>query len=371
MRRLTPIISGGIILTVASCVAPELAEDTSAAAPVVAAVTETVAEATPAQHYEMYCALCHGDNREGYKNDSAPSLKTASLFSVSDYPVVLSTAYGRPGTPMGPYLDEMGGPLTMKQIHDLVLWLAAEAGQEPYEPSAEMLKPIPGDISAGESVYDQNCAMCHGVNGEGHGSEGPGTALGNATMLATQPDLFLKNAIVDGREGTPMPAFANMLSETEIDNVVAFLRSRAGGWDVEEMAYEEPPSLENIILNPEGAAPEFELSEGRYIDAPQLNAALEAGNRMILIDTRVPYFWAMAHIKGSLPVPYYSSRDEFIANIPNDGTWVVAYCECPRAAADFTVNKLRDLGYPNTAVLYEGYAGWSAQGYPISVGKVE
>lgn len=370
MSKLIPIISGSIILSLASCVAPETVEDASSAAPIVAAV-ETVSEATPAENYATYCALCHGDDREGYRNDSAPSLKTASLFSVSDYPVVLSTAYGRPGTPMGPYLDDMGGPLSMSQIHDLVLWLAAEAGQETSRPSVEMLKPIPGDTAAGMDVYEQNCAMCHGTSGEGHGSEGPGTALGNATMLATQPDLFLKNAIVDGREGTPMPSFASMLSETEIDDVVAFLRSRAGGWNVEDMTYEEPPSLENIILNAEGAAPEFELSEGRYIDSTQLNAALEAGNRMILIDTRVPYFWAMAHIKGSLPVPYYSSRDEFIEKVPNDGTWIVAYCECPRAAADSTVNKLRELGYPNTAVLYEGYAGWSAQGFPVSVGKVE
>ncbi|MAP95292.1 MAG: cytochrome c, diheme subunit of cytochrome bc complex peta [Ponticaulis sp.] len=371
MRNFTYIIAGGIFLTVAACAASQTGAVDPAPTSAPAVVAEAPEAGSPADHYQTYCALCHGENREGYKNDSAPSLKTASLFSVSDYPVVLSTAYGRPGTPMGPYLDDMGGPLTMSEIHDLVLWLAAAAGQETFQPSVEMLKPIPGDIELGEDVYDQNCAMCHGPNGEGHGAEGPGTALGNATMLATQPDLFLKNAIVDGREGTPMPAFANMLSEDEIDNVVAFLRSRAGGWDVEEMAYEEPPSLENIIQNPDGPTPSFELSEGRYIDSAQLNAALEAESRIILIDTRVPYFWAMAHIKGSLPVPYYSSRDEFIAAVPNDGTWVVAYCECPRAAADFTVNKLRELGYPNTAVLYEGYAGWTAKGFPISVGKVE
>lgn len=168
-----------------------------------------------------------------------------------------------------------------------------------------------------------------------------------------------------------MPAFKTMLNEDQINAVTAFLRSRAQGWDAEEVSYSPPPSLDDIVLNPEGADPDFELSEGRYIDSKQLNAALEDGRKMILIDTRVPYFWAMAHIKGSLPVPYYSSRDEFIEKIPNDGTWVVAYCECPRAAADSTINKLRALGYPNTAVLHEGYAGWTALGYPIAVGKVE
>ncbi|MEM7284070.1 MAG: rhodanese-like domain-containing protein, partial [Pseudomonadota bacterium] len=57
--------------------------------------------------------------------------------------------------------------------------------------------------------------------------------------------------------------------------------------------------------------------------------------------------------------------------LPNDDTWIVAYCECPRAAAESAVRRLRQLGYKNTAVLYEGYAGWSALGYPIAAGNVQ
>jgi len=379
-RTILSAVAAGALLSLTSCTQAELSEPP---APVSAAVPPPVVEAKatapgaaePAsfeeQNYQTYCALCHGEDRAGYANDSAPSLKTATLFGVSDYPPTLATAYGRPGTPMGPYLDELGGPLTMTQIHDLVVWLKEQAGVETFPPSEEMLKPVQGDVALGEKVYRENCAMCHGTNGEGHGPAGPGTALGNATMLATAPDNFLRLAIAEGREGTPMPAFKTMLSEDQINAVTAFLRSRAQGWDAEEVSYSPPPSLDDIVLNPEGADPDFELSEGRYIDSKQLNAALEDGRKMILIDTRVPYFWAMAHIKGSLPVPYYSSRDEFIEKIPNDGTWVVAYCECPRAAADSTINKLRALGYPNTAVLHEGYAGWTALGYPIAVGKVE
>ncbi|MGI9292168.1 MAG: rhodanese-like domain-containing protein, partial [Gammaproteobacteria bacterium] len=173
------------------------------------------------------------------------------------------------------------------------------------------------------------------------------------------------------RSGTEMKAFGDTLSEAEIDGIVTFLRSRAQGWDVEEMKFEEPPELDNIVLNPEGDAPDFELTDGRYVSASDLNEALQAGNRMIIIDTRVPYFWAMAHIEGSMPVPYYSSREEFISALPKDDTWIVAYCECPRAAADSAVSTLRQLGYENTAVLYEGYAGWSALGYPVRAGKVD
>lgn len=325
-----------------------------------------VAGATPADHYQQYCALCHGDNRQGYANDDAPSLKTETLFATGPIVPFMSTAYGRPGTPMGPYLDELGGPMNESEIRALAMWLSAEAGIEPAPPKSEDLLPVAGDARLGATVYAQHCASCHGAEGEG----GTGTALGNITMLATTPDRFLKAAIVRGREGTEMAAFADILTEAEIDGVVAFLRSRAQGWSADEVEFDSPPELDNIVLNPDGPDPEFALTDGRYVSSTDLHNAIENGSRMILIDTRVPYFWAMAHIRGSLPVPYYSSREEIVAALPNDGTWIVAYCECPRAAADSAVDALRELGYENTAVLYEGYAGWAALGYPIAVGNI-
>ncbi len=322
---------------------------------------------TPAENYKEYCALCHGDDRKGYMNDHAPSLVTETLFVNGPITPFMAISYGRPGTPMGPYLDEIGGPMSTAEIRELAGWLALSAGFEVSAPNRDHLKPVEGDIEQGKRIYAENCVECHGAKGEG----GEGTALGNATMLAVTPDSFLKAAIERGREGTPMESFAGVLSDDEINSVVAFLRSRASGWDVEDMRFEEPPDLDNIVVNPDGDPPEFDLVDNRYVMAEDLNAALEDGRRMILIDTRVPYFWAMAHIEGSFPVPYYSSGREIIAALPDDGTWIVAYCECPRAAADSAVTRLRELGYHNTAVLYEGYAGWSALGYPVSVGRID
>lgn len=325
---------------------------------------------SPADHYQQYCALCHGDEREGYANDGAPSLKSSTLFGLGLSPTYMAISYGRPGTPMGPYLDELGGPMSRDQVGALSAWLSSQAGVEPAGHGPGGLTPVTGDVGHGRQLYASHCAQCHGENGEGGGETAPGTALGNATMLATSPDRFLRLAIAEGRADTPMEGFAGRLSDTEIDDVVAFLRSRAQGWDASDLAYSEPPSLDNIVLNPAGQAPEFDLKDGRYVLSEDLNQALEEGRRMVLIDTRVPYFWAMAHIAGSSPVPYYSSGEQFIEALPNDDTWIVAYCECPRAAADSTVNKLRELGFKNTAVLWEGYAGWSALGFPVAVGKI-
>lgn len=56
------------------------------------------------------------------------------------------------------------------------------------------------------------------------------------------------------------------------------------------------------------------------------------------------------------------------ADLPTDGTWIVLYCECPRAAAESVNKRLRDRGFTNTAVLWEGIGRWVSLGYPVSRG---
>ena len=164
----------------------------------VAAAQPAVDAEKAASDYQTYCALCHGDDRRGYKNDSAPSLVSNTLYELGPYPPSLSIMYGRVGTPMGPYLDEVGGPLTTQEIRNLAMWLNLESGNEIVQPSREILTPVVGDVDLGQSLYAENCAGCHGDEGQGHGPEGPGTQLNNATMLATSPDRFLRAAIARG-----------------------------------------------------------------------------------------------------------------------------------------------------------------------------
>ena len=166
-----------------------------------------------------------------------------------------------------------------------------------------------------------------------------------------------------------MPAFEDELSSAEIDAVTAFLRSRAEGWEAKRLP-SSPPAPAEYVRNPDGLPAEFTLAEGRYVRAVDLHAAVQDHRRLVLLDTRVPHFWAMAHIEGSVPIPYYSEFDTIVADLPKDGTWIVAYCECPRAAADSVVDDLRQRGFSKTAVLWEGYGGWASLGFPVTVGTV-
>jgi len=313
--------------------------------------------------YQKYCALCHGANREGYVNDHAPSLRSESLMQ-SGYPTELMYAigYGRRGTPMAAFVEEMGGPMSRDDIRRLTRWLNEQVGAEP----ADLISgPVDGDVQLGEQTFKNQCTECHGEQGEG----GTGPAIGNPAMLSLTSDAFLKYAIENGREGTEMQSFRDVLSAEEIDGVTAFLRTRAAGWEHSVPVLESPPPPDNWILNPQSPAPEFDLKDGTYVSAAELLDALQQKRRMVLLDTRVTSMWQMAHIAGSVPMPYYEDFDAVTASLPTDGTWIVGYCECPRAAAESVIEELRNQGFSNTAVLWEGIQGWVALGYPVTVGQ--
>lgn len=325
---------------------------------------DSVARYNAKAMYQQYCALCHGKDREGYAADNAPSLRSKSLLASSkDNNFIRYTIqYGRGESAMAGYSDQLGGPLTFLEIELLIKWLEEEAGiEKPIELSRES---VIGDIELGKEVYQNQCAVCHGSDGEG--IKAP--ALGNPMLLATATDDFLRYAIKEGRDGTPMLAYKDSLSEEEIDGVTTFLRSRASGWNVPKTDSIKIPTPENYILNPNGLQPDFKLREGRFVSAKQLNQALKDSTRLVILDARSEVAWRQTHIPGSIPVPYYEDPEEFAKHIPKENTMVVAYCACPHAASGKVIGKLKKLGYNNTAILDEGVLIWAQLGYPVKHG---
>jgi mono/diheme cytochrome c family protein/rhodanese-related sulfurtransferase len=311
-----------------------------------------------AANYKKYCVLCHGENREGHKNDHAPSLRSKSLFeSGVPHSILRPISYGRQGTAMGGYLDEMGGPMTLDEVWDLTYWLFWQSGAQRIKLTEN---PVAGDVQKGAAIYQQNCASCHGAKGEGVSAP----ALGNQAALAHNKDEFIRYAIEQGRQDTPMRAFAGVLSEADIDNVTAFIRSKASGWKAEKVVLRELPTPDQYILNPDNENPNFELDQGIYVSSKDLFKAIQEKKKMVLLDTRVASVWQRAHIEGAIPFPYYTELDDHL-DLPKD-VQIVGYCSCPRAATEYVVKQLRELGYSNTAVLYEGIFGWMNFGYPVT-----
>jgi mono/diheme cytochrome c family protein/rhodanese-related sulfurtransferase/catechol 2,3-dioxygenase-like lactoylglutathione lyase family enzyme len=331
----------------------------------IGAKLDSTASSNAAGMYQKYCALCHGKNREGYAADNAPSLRSHSLMATSTTTNFqrYTVQYGREGTAMGGYLNTQGGPLEYIEIELLLQWLYDQSGVEkPIELSRE---PVTGDVAVGAEIYANTCSVCHGADGEGISAP----ALGNSMFLATATDEFLKYAIKEGRDGTPMIAFKDSLIDNEINGLTAFLRTRASGWNIPSTDTISVPTPDKYILNPTHKAPKFNLRKGLYVPAKEVYQALQDSARMIILDARSEVAWRQTHIPGSVPVPYYEEPEAFVDDLPNDGTWIVAYCACPHAASGRVVSTLRRLGYKNTAIIDEGILVWGQLGYPVNYGQ--
>lgn len=101
-------------------------------------------------------------------------------------------------------------------------------------PAADDVEPNPiaadaDSVALGERLYLANCASCHGTSGSGDGAvstlpnAGP---LGDAVAESSDGELAYR--IAAGMAGTPMPAFAGLLTEEERWHLVNYLRDRWG-----------------------------------------------------------------------------------------------------------------------------------------------
>lgn len=103
---------------------------------------------------------------------------------------------------------------------------------EPYGPSQGLTStptpagtPAPvaaGDAARGKQIFLRNCAACHGADASGSQL---GPSLISAEVAANDDD-FLRDAIANGRPGTSMPSYGGVLSPQDIEDVIAFLRSK-------------------------------------------------------------------------------------------------------------------------------------------------
>jgi mono/diheme cytochrome c family protein len=100
-----------------------------------------------------------------------------------------------------------------------------------YVDKINTLQDSPGNVKAGKRLYEQNCASCHGLTGQGDGKAGKGLNPGptNIAMFSKMPmasDGYLLWTVAEGGAPlqTAMPAFKNSLTADEIWKIVIYLR---------------------------------------------------------------------------------------------------------------------------------------------------
>ena len=175
------------------------------------------------------CAICHGSQGQGRVgatlNKNWPAIRP-------DLVVKDTIERGVANSPMPAWGQQYGGPLASAEIDALVAYILSwETGGAPPIPAPATPNPRPvltavpnvqGDPNRGATLFDQNCVVCHGPNGEGR----VGVNLGN-TWPSIRPDISIKNIIANGVADSPMPAWSQAsggpLSDTDINDLTAFV----------------------------------------------------------------------------------------------------------------------------------------------------
>lgn len=177
--------------------------------------------------YAKMCALCHGDRGQGYAAPGSTALNNPDFLAVaSDEYLFQNIARGRPGTRMSAWGSAHGGPLSDAQVQALVAFIRRWQTEPAVDVSGVKVQ---GNASRGAEVYARQCALCHGKTGEGRDAspQAPHGApsLNNPVFLETASDGFIRHAIASGRRGTVMPPYGGLLTDQEIDDLVALIRS--------------------------------------------------------------------------------------------------------------------------------------------------
>ena len=81
--------------------------------------------------------------------------------------------------------------------------------------------------TSGQAAFQQHCAVCHGPTGKGDGYRAfnPPVADLTSAKVYTQLAPQLIRTVHEGRANTAMGSWQNVLSDQDIEDVVAYLQS--------------------------------------------------------------------------------------------------------------------------------------------------
>jgi mono/diheme cytochrome c family protein len=227
-----------------------------------------------------HCGMCHtAINALGGSSDSqafegglipmqnwyAPSLtsnKEAGLgdWSIKEISELLRTGISSRGAVYGPMAEVVYNSLQYlsdDDIRAMAVYLKSLAqGTSPEKPAPALPSAESSLLlSLGKTIYDRQCASCHGAAGEGKPPEYPPLAGNQSIQMVSAVNairMVLNGGFPPGTAGNPMPygmpPFAHHLSDDEVAAVVTYIRTSWGNRG-EPVSARQANELRSATLN--------------------------------------------------------------------------------------------------------------------------
>jgi rhodanese-related sulfurtransferase len=99
-------------------------------------------------------------------------------------------------------------------------------------------------------------------------------------------------------------------------------------------------------------------------DYREVKKKLDAGEKMIMVDTREDNEWARGHIPGAMHLSKGTIERDIERAIPDKEATIVLYCGGGYRSA-LAADNLQKMGYRKVVSMDGGWRGWTESGFPV------
>jgi rhodanese-related sulfurtransferase len=99
-------------------------------------------------------------------------------------------------------------------------------------------------------------------------------------------------------------------------------------------------------------------------DFRETKKRLDAGERIVLVDTREESEWSRGHIPGAVHLSKGIIERDIEKTVPDKDATVVLYCGGGFRSA-LAADNLQKMGYRNVISMDGGWRGWTEAGFPV------
>ncbi len=99
-------------------------------------------------------------------------------------------------------------------------------------------------------------------------------------------------------------------------------------------------------------------------DAAEIKQRLDAGEKLIIVDTREDIEWARGHVAGAIHLGKGIIERDIENTIPDKEATIVLYCGGGFRSA-LAADNIQKMGYRNVISMDGGWRVWTESGFPV------